>query len=177
MGYIKSRKSRKEADNSYKNSDFHLKHPNKFDCESLIKTASIRQHDSVFKQNGARQVFDQNEIVYQKCSYLDNYSIENLKENYSKFEKNCLKSMDNKKNTKNDYLSWDISASSLKTNDEKKLDEIPKYLFKSYLTATKDVDSKNIPLKDVPMNELVKKLQQEFEQEEEKSGIDHIWNK
>jgi hypothetical protein len=37
---------------------------------------------------------------------------------------------------------------------------------------------KNIPLKDVPMNDLVKKLQQEFELENDKTeDIDHIWKR
>ena len=85
-----------------------------------------------------------------------------------------------KKNSKNDYLAWDISTpfiSSLKNNNSKRLDEIPTHLFKPYLTFSENNQHKNIPLKDVPMNDLVKKMQKEFELEEGKNEIDHIWNR
>lgn len=84
----------------------------------------------------------------------------------------------NKQIPKNDYLSWDISTPIATRLKNKEVEQNPQHLFKSYFKPSEKNQYKNIPLKDVPMNELVKKLQQEFELENDKTeDIDHIWKR
>ncbi len=78
------------------------------------------------------------------------------------------------------YLSWNISTPIASRLKAKQFDQIPSVqsnMFESYLKKNLQKKSKTIDLKDVPMNELVKKLQKEFELENDAKDLDLIWNK
>ena len=78
------------------------------------------------------------------------------------------------------YLSWNISTPIASRLKAKQLDQIPSMqtnMFEAYLKKSLQKKYKTVDLKDVPMNELVKKLQKEFELENDAKDLDLTWNR
>ena len=181
MGFIKNVKEI-EQDKYNKKLDLKKSETPKFNCHNLIKAASLKQLETEkIAKTSIISIPKANKIT----QYTNKYQDEIVNENRVNYTKKGNNTKAKTQIPADDFLSWKISTPMV-TNVKDKIqpkstgdNHSPSYLFKSYLTAGKDKDYKNIPLKDVPMNDLVVKLQKEFEQEEENiyPGLDNLWSK
>lgn len=167
LGFIKKRNSDKEKAQHLTNNEYDIENGQK-----MKNIVEIGQYEKNKTNNALRTNILNNQNEFLKSRHLTKYLNEK-----NRLNTNPKQEEDNLQISKQNYLSWDISTPTASKLKSQQFDQIPSNMLKSYLKPSEQNKYKALHLKDVPMNDLVKRLQEEFEAENDKTDIDHMWNR